>query len=243
VPVGPPLPSATELEVLGHVALHEGSGGPARVSGARFAHPLKHQSRSVTVAGQGRRARSSIWRRFAVGGPGRWRHAERVNCPGAASVIGAVTMCAPAAGRHAGPPGGHTPRQEGRDRPARARHRALPAWEQDHRHGMSAGRNQSDETAGKPGLTSAELPAPQMAASPLIRAGSAIGDCSSAGLVIAFDTVRLSLAGARSLGRALLVCLASRKRVIRDPPRDLTRPVERRLRCPFEPVRIGGLPS
>ena len=162
MPVGPPLQSATELEVLGHVALHEGSGGPARVSGARFAHPLKHQSRSVTIAGQGRRARSSIWRRFAVGGPGRWRHAERVNCPGAASVIGAVTMCAPAAGRHAGPPGGHAPCQVGRDRPARARHRTLPAWEQDHRHGMSAGRNQSDEAAGKPGLTSAELPAPGM---------------------------------------------------------------------------------
>jgi len=40
----------------------------------------------------------------------------------------------------AGLPGGHAPRQDGRDRPAHARHRVLPAWEQDHRHCTSAGR-------------------------------------------------------------------------------------------------------
>jgi hypothetical protein len=64
----------------------------------------------------------------------------------------------------------------------------------------SAGHNQLDEAARNLGFTSAEVPAPQMAASPLIRAGFAIGDSSPAGLVIAFDTGRLSLARARSLG-------------------------------------------
>jgi hypothetical protein len=43
----------------------------------------------------------------------------------------------------------------------------------------------------------------------LFRAGSPIGDGGSAELASAFDTARLSLVGAGSLGRALAECLAS----------------------------------
>jgi hypothetical protein len=57
--------------------MREGDSGPHKI-GARFAGPLEHESRSVTIAGHGRRARSAVRRRRHVLGARQLRHANRM---------------------------------------------------------------------------------------------------------------------------------------------------------------------